>query len=223
MSEKHVLKVKALLLDMDNTLVDSTAIVERTWRSFAQRHGADPQRILRESHGRRTEETVARFAPAGVDLTAETRRIAAQEVSDVDGVIPIPGAPELLAQLPPNRWALVTSAGGELAARRMAAAGLAMPPVAITAEDVSEGKPAPEGYLAAARALDVPAAETVVLEDAEAGILAGRSAGATVVVVGSHRGPATEGLVRVPDLLGVRVDGVASPLFEVSFNAVETP
>ena len=196
--------VTATLFDMDGTLVDSTAVVERTWRCFADRHGLDPAVILRESHGRRTAETVRRFAPPGVDVAAETRRVVEGEVADTDGIVAVPGARELLADIGPGRWALVTSAGRELTQRRMVAAGLSLPEVVITADDVRAGKPSPEGYLAAAAALGVPVTSTVVFEDAEAGIRAALAAGARTVVVGEASGPATVGLNRVPDLRDVQ-------------------
>ncbi|MER6030366.1 HAD-IA family hydrolase [Streptomyces sp. NPDC001851] len=207
MTPYRTLTPHALLFDMDGTLVDSTVVVERTWRRFARRHGLDAERILATAHGRRTGETVARYAPAGVDVAAETARLVAEEVEDVEGVVAVPGAPELLAALPEDRWAVVTSAGRELTHRRMAAAGLPLPPLLISADDVREGKPSPEGYLAAAAALRVPAAATVVFEDAEAGLRAAVAAGATPVVVGAHRGPAAEGLLRVRDLREVTLTG----------------
>jgi HAD superfamily hydrolase (TIGR01509 family) len=198
--------VSVLLFDMDGTLVDSTAVVERTWRAFADRHGLHAEEILEVSHGRRTAETVARFAPAGVDVDAESRRIAAEEIEDTAGVVAVPGAGELLSALPGSRWALVTSAGRELAERRMAAAGLALPQVVISADDVLTGKPSPEGYLTAARRLGAGADTAVVFEDAEAGILAARAAGARTVVVGPVDAPVTAGLERVADLREVHVD-----------------
>ncbi|MEU5426477.1 HAD-IA family hydrolase [Streptomyces olivoreticuli] len=207
MTNRTALSAEALLFDMDGTLVDSTVVVERTWRRFAARHGLDGEEILATSHGRRTGETVARYAPPGADVAAETARLVAEEVEDVEGVVAVPGARELLAALPPERWALVTSAGRELAERRMAAAGLVLPPVVVTADDVGEGKPSPEGYLAAAAELGVSPAATIIFEDAEAGLLAAAAAGATTVVVGAHAGPATRGLVRAGDFRHVTVHG----------------
>ncbi|WP_424887175.1 HAD-IA family hydrolase [Streptomyces sp. XH2] len=204
MKTPHTFTVQALLFDMDGTLVDSTTAVARTWRRFARRHGLDAEEILRTSHGHRTAETVARHAPSGADVDAETAWLVAQDVADTTGVVAVPGAAELLATLPPDRWALVTSAGRELAARRMAAAGLTPPPVTVTADDVAAGKPDPEGYLTAARLLGVPAAGTVVFEDAPAGLDAARAAGARPVVVGPYSGTAARGLSRVPDLRPVR-------------------
>lgn len=205
MTDATILTVDAVLFDMDGTLIDSSVVVERTWRAFASRHGLDPDKILATAHGRRTEETVARYLPEGIDVVAETRRIVAEEVADTAGVVAVPGAAELLASLPRRRWAMVTSAGRALARRRMAAAGLPFPPVVITAEDVLAGKPAPDGYLAAADALGVPAIVTVIFEDAEAGLRAAVASGATTVVVGRHHGPAAKGLVRIPDFSAVAV------------------
>ncbi|MBE3014679.1 HAD-IA family hydrolase [Microbispora sp. NEAU-D428] len=202
----------ALLFDMDGTLVDSTAVVERTWRSFATRHGLDLARILAVSHGRRTEETVAEFAPAGVDVEAEAARLSAQEVADTEGIIAVPGAATLLASLPEGSWALVTSAGRALAEARMGAAGLPVPSVVISAEDVTAGKPSPEGYLAAAGRLAAAPEHTVVFEDAEAGLLAARASGARTVVVGACAAPVTEGLDRVADLRAVWVECAAGRL-----------
>ncbi|MCX2729098.1 HAD-IA family hydrolase [Saccharopolyspora sp. NFXS83] len=196
---------RALLFDMDGTLVDSTAVIERTWRCFADRHGLDVADILADSHGRRSEETIARHLPAGADLAAEVALVDEQEMRDLDGVVAVPGAAELLGELPAGRWALVTSAGAELAARRMSAVGLPMPDVVVTAEDVRLGKPAPEGYRKAAAALGVLPEQTVIFEDAEAGIAAALAAGGRTVVLGTHEGPVTSGLARIRDFRGVRV------------------
>jgi sugar-phosphatase len=195
----------ALLFDMDGTLVDSTAVVERTWRSFADRHGLEPATILAVSHGRRTVETVAEFAPPDVDVDAEAARLTGQEVADTDGIIEVRGASALLGSLPSGSWAVVTSAGRELALARMTAAGVPVPDILISAEDVTDGKPSPEGYLLAAARLGVAAEQTVVFEDAEAGVLAARASGARTVVVGACATPATAGLARVEDFREIRV------------------
>lgn len=177
------LRVHALLLDMDGTLVNSIAVVERTWSRFAQRHGLDVDQVLAACHGRRTSETVAEFAPPGVSVAEETARIDAEELADIDGIVEVDGAARLLASLPADRWAVVTSADRNLATRRMAAAGLPLPPVMITAEDVNNGKPAPDGYLAAGRALGVAPADCLIFEDAPAGLRAAHASGGQVVAV----------------------------------------
>ncbi|QCW79470.1 TIM barrel protein [Streptomyces sp. S6] len=138
-----VLTAQTLLFDMDGTLVDSTEAVARTWSRFARRHGLDAGRILASAHGQRTAETVAAHAPPGTDVEAETAWLVGQDLADTGGTVAVPGAAELLAALPPHRWALVTSAGQELAVRRMAAAGLPLPDVLISADDVREASRRP--------------------------------------------------------------------------------
>lgn len=110
-------------------------------------------------------------------------RIDAEELADIDGIVEVAGADRLLVSLPADRWAVVTSADRTLATRRMAAAGLPLPPVMITAEDVVNGKPAPDGYLAAARALGVAAEDCLIFEDAPAGTRAARASGGQVIAV----------------------------------------
>jgi len=180
----------AILLDMDGTLVDSTAVVERTWRDWAARMGLDPEPILQAAHGVPTFETVRRFAPQGVDIHREAEALVASEVADVDGIVAVDGAPAFLAALPVDRWAVVTSASRALADRRMQAAGIAPPPVFVTADEIAAGKPDPEGYLVAAERLGVKAADCLVVEDSPAGIRAGEAAGAAVLVItATHRHP----------------------------------
>ena len=199
------LSAEAFLFDMDGTLVDSTKVVERTWRRFAERHRIDVEPILAVAHGRPARDTVAAFAVEGMDVDAETERLQSEEVDDVEGITEIPGAADLLASLDPDRWAVVTSAGTELALRRLESVGLPPPRVLVSADDVTVGKPDPEGYRKAAERLGVDPVAGIVFEDAEVGLLAARACGATPVVVGDHVGPAAEGLLRVPDLRSVRV------------------
>ncbi|KMS78686.1 hypothetical protein ACH49_14700 [Streptomyces leeuwenhoekii] len=207
-----VVTAQALLFDMDGTLVDSSAAVERTWRRFSARHGLDPAVVLAGAHGQRTAETVAEHAPPGTDVAAETAWLVAQDLADTRGTVALPGAAELLAQLPGDRWALVTSAGRELAERRMAAAGLPLPEVVVTADDVRRGKPDPEGYLRAAARLGVDPRATVVFEDAELGLRAGRAAGGWTVVVGPHGGDAAVGRPRITDYRDVACVGTGDAL-----------
>ena len=175
--------VDAMLLDMDGTLVDSTALVVRLWRSWAARHGVDPEAVLAVSHGRRGDDVLAEFAPPGVDQVAELKWLAARELAERDGIVAVPGAAALLAALPPRRVAVVTSATRELTAVRMEAAGLPVPRILVGADDVTRGKPDPEGYQRAARLLGVDPARCAVVEDAPAGLEAGRAAGARVIAV----------------------------------------
>jgi mannitol-1-/sugar-/sorbitol-6-phosphatase len=177
-----VLHGRAILFDIDGTLVDSTPVVERSWCTWAREYDVDADEVLRVCHGRRTEDTVAEFVGPRY-RTAAVARVQALELMDFEGVVALPGAHELLGALPSRRWAAVTSGERSLMTARLAAAQLHVPDVLICAEDVYTGKPSPEGYLRAAAALGFEAAECVVVEDAPAGISAGRAAGARVLAV----------------------------------------
>ena len=200
--------VDAVLLDMDGTLVDSTAVVVRLWRTWAARHGVDAEALLAVSHGRRGDEVVAQFAPPGLDREAELAWLAARELVERDDIVAVPGAAALLAALPPDRIAVVTSATRELTAVRMRAAALPLPRVLVGADDVVHGKPDPEGYQRAARLLGVDPARCLVVEDAPAGLEAGRAAGARVIAVAttlSH--DALDSWDWIPDLASLRIGG----------------
>ncbi|MBS1858460.1 MAG: HAD-IA family hydrolase [Acidobacteria bacterium] len=175
----------AILFDMDGTLVDSTAPVERQWRLWAERRGLDAERVLAVAHGRRTIETMRDVAPHLNIPDEEAVGFDEAEGLDAAGVVPVAGAAPLLAALPRERWAVVTSAGDWLARMRFAQSGLPLPDVLVTGEDVREGKPHPGGYLLAARRLGVPGERCLVIEDTPAGIGAGLSAGMRVLAIGN--------------------------------------
>lgn len=197
---------RALLLDMDGTLVDSAALVERIWTGLAVRFGHDPEELMRRIHGVRAADSIARFAPAGSDVPALLAELDRLELDGSPDTVEIPGARDFVAALPAASHALVTSAGPALARARLAGAGIRVPDVLVSADDVTAGKPDPSGYLLAARRLGVDPADAVVYEDAEAGIRAGLAAGMRVVVVGDHESDATVGLPRVRDHRGTTVE-----------------
>lgn len=173
----------AFLFDMDGTLLDSIPSAIRAWTNWSARHGIDTAELLRVMHGVRAVETIARFATPRMDIAAEYAALTRAEIEDVADVIEIPGAATFLSHLPADRWAIVTSAPRALAEARLAAAGLTAPPVLVTAEDVSAGKPAPDCFLAAAAKLGVAASDCLVWEDAPAGVAAAQAAGADVLVI----------------------------------------
>ncbi|MFO1049927.1 MAG: HAD-IA family hydrolase [Geminicoccaceae bacterium] len=182
-STLHGRSFAALLFDMDGTIVNSIAAAERVWIAWAERHGLDLDAFMPTIHGVRGIETITRLALPGIDPAAEAEAILEAEMADVDGVEPIYGAARFLASLPPDRWAIVTSSPRRLALRRLAAAGLTVPAVLVTAEDVERGKPAPDCFLLAAERLGQNIEDCLVFEDAPAGIAAAEAAGAAVAVV----------------------------------------
>ncbi|MFJ2953707.1 HAD-IA family hydrolase [Streptomyces sp. NBC_00669] len=199
-------RARALLLDMDGTLVNSDAVVERCWRRWAERKGLDPVHVLSVVHGRQGHATMAVLLPDRpvAENLAENAELLAEETADTDGVVPVPGAPAFLAALQGHPHALVTSASIGLAQTRMDAAGLPMPAVRVTAECVSASKPDPEGFLKGAAELGFAPEECLVFEDAEVGIAAARAAGMRVVGVGP-RAAAHQPSAHAPSLEHVSV------------------
>lgn len=171
-----------LLFDLDGVLVDSTPAVARVWTKWALAHGFDPEDTVRKAHGRPSVATIRDLLPDG-DAEMENQVVLRGEIEDTEGVVPLPGARELLNSLPLERWALVTSCARPLAEVRLRTAGLPVPTRMITCEDVRIGKPDPEPYQKGADLLGVPASKCVVFEDAPAGIRAGKAAGALVIAL----------------------------------------
>lgn len=171
---------EALLVDLDGTLVDSAAPVERVWTAFAARHGLDPAAVQRYAHGRPSRETVRALAPDS-DLDAEAAAVENAEVADTDGVRALPGATALLAG--GRTLAIVTSCSTRLAMARLRAARLTIPRVLVSSDGLERGKPDPACFVIAAQKLGVDPDRCVVIEDAPAGIRAGRDAGAKVIAL----------------------------------------
>ncbi|MFC7906148.1 HAD family hydrolase [Streptomyces nigra] len=214
-----VLTARALLLDMDGTLVNSDAVVERIWRRWADRHGLDGDEVMKVVHGRQGHASMALLLPnRPVEQNhADNARMLAEETADMDGVVPVPGAPEFLASLRGLPHALVTSADVALSTARMAAAGLPLPDVRVTAESVGASKPDPEGFLKGAAELGVDPADCIVFEDSGAGIQAGRAAGMRVVGIGPRAG-LHEPDVLVEDLRRVRVEDAGGGTIRLVVN-----
>jgi len=169
-----------MLFDMDGVLINSTPAVARVWRRWAIEHGFNPEEVVARAHGRPSLTTVREYLP-NADHEAENREVERREIEDLAGVVPLPGAADLLAGLPLARWVIVTSSTRPLAEVRLRAAGLPQPRNLITASDVTHGKPHPEPYQKAATLLGFPASECVVCEDVPAGIRSGKDAGARVI------------------------------------------
>ncbi len=174
------IRCSALLFDLDGVLIDSTPAVKRVWHRWAVEHGFDPEAVVQMAHGRPSRATIRELLPNS-DIDRENREVERREMEDLDGVVLLPGARKLLSALTPERWTIATSCTRPLAEVRLRAAGLPIPSTIVTSSDVKNGKPDPEPYLKAAAKLGFSASDCIVLEDAPAGVRAGKAAGARVI------------------------------------------
>jgi mannitol-1-/sugar-/sorbitol-6-phosphatase len=173
-------RTKGLLFDMDGVLISSLGSVERSWQTWAERHGLDVTQTIKTAHGMRAIETVRTLMPHA-DHEAELKVIEDLEVGDNDGLEVLEGVTSILQLLPEKYWTIVTSATERLARSRLAFAGVPVPKRIITADLVSHGKPHPEPYLKGAKILGLAPADCIVIEDSSSGARAGHAAGCKVL------------------------------------------
>lgn len=207
MTVDATLTARALLLDMDGTLVNSDAVVEALWRGWADTHGLDVDEVLAVAHGRQGWATMAALLPDRPEAVnrEDNARMLEQEKTIVEGVVPVAGAAAFMAAIADLPHALVTSADHALAETRMTAAALPLPELRITAESVAASKPDPEGFLKGAAELGFRPEDCLVFEDSDAGIAAAKSAGMRVIGVGP-RAAAFTPTAHVEDLTRIRVE-----------------
>ncbi|MBN1219225.1 MAG: HAD family hydrolase [Anaerolineae bacterium] len=195
------LECDAILFDLDGVLIDSTNCIVRHWQEWAAANGIDLAEIMRVMHGRPTVETMRLVAPH-LPVETEARLFEAAEVLDTDGVKKIEGAARLLNSLPPDAWSIVTSGTRNVATTRIRHAGLPLPTILITANDVTQGKPSPEPCLLAAKRLGLAPDRCVVIEDSPAGISAAHAAGMQVIAIAStHAGYELNGAEAIAERL----------------------
>jgi sugar-phosphatase len=175
-----MIETQALLFDLDGVLINSVPAVVRAWTRWAQTNGLDPHKVLHGIHGRPSIASIRELLP-DADHVAENRILEQAEIDDIEGIVPLPGVRELLAALPAERWAIVTSCTRRLALVRLRAAGLPLPGTLVTATDIEQGKPHPEPYQKGAAGLGFVPQQCIVFEDALAGIASGKAAGARVI------------------------------------------
>jgi sugar-phosphatase len=175
-------QTRGLLFDLDGVLVDSTPAVARCWSRWAVQFGFNADEVVRQAHGRPSIVTLRELMPDG-DYDEENRKMEQWEIEDTDGVVPLPGVMDLLRALPADQWAIVTSCTRPLAEVRIRVAGLPWPKKLVTSGDVKRFKPDPDPYLRGAELLGLTPGECVVVEDAPAGIRAGRAAGSRVLAL----------------------------------------
>jgi sugar-phosphatase len=171
---------------MDGVLISSIGSVVRCWRQWARIYdipGADTYDV---PHGMRAIEIVKTLRP-DIDPEEGLRVIEDLEMEDMDDLKVLPGVKKLLEGLPPERWAIVTSATKRLLLGRLAMAGLPVPTRLISGDMVERGKPDPEPYRRGAALLGLESQECVVVEDAPSGVGAGLAAGCRVLgTLGTH-------------------------------------
>ncbi|MGB3763779.1 MAG: HAD-IA family hydrolase [Ornithinimicrobium sp.] len=170
----------AVLFDNDGTLTDSTAAVLRSWTTWAHEHDLPPEALL-GFHGFPAASIIARVLP-DADQDVALARIAELEEADTDGVVALPGAEQALMDVR-ARGAIVTSATRQLATVRLDAAGLQIPEIMVTVDDITHGKPDPEPYLLAAQRLGVAPADCLVVEDAPSGLTSAKAAGCATLAL----------------------------------------
>jgi sugar-phosphatase len=194
----------AFLFDMDGTLITSIESANRAWTEWSHMRGFDPAHVISIMHGVRTVETMKRLGVSHPE--AEAAWITTREITDTDGVEPIAGVAAFLAGIPEDRWAIVTSASRKLAEARLAWAGIAIPRVLVTSEDVDRGKPDPACFLLGAQRLNVDPAECLVFEDTVAGLTAADAAGAAgLAITASHSHPIGTAHPAIRDYRGLAV------------------
>lgn len=211
----------AFLFDMDGTLITSIDSANRAWTSWALMRGFDPAYVISIMHGVRTVETMRRL---GVDdPVAEAAWITHQEIEDTEGVEPIPGVFDFLASIPAGRWAIVTSASRALAEARLARAGIAIPSVLVTSDDVERGKPDPTCFRLGAERLGVDVSRCLVFEDTAAGLSAADASGAAgLAITFTHRHPIGTGHPAIHDYRGLKVMSGTDRLRIVTASAAGT-
>ena len=204
---------RGLLFDLDGVLVDSTPAISRVWTKWAAKHGFVAEEVVRQAHGRPSIATIRDLLP-DADHEAENRDVERGEIEDVGDVIPLPGAVELLQTLPQDSWAIATSCTRKLAEVRIRAAGLPLPKYLVTSTDIQHGKPHPEPYIKAAKLLGLAPADSIVIEDAPAGIRSGKAAGTRVLAL---RTTALDG-----ELLDSGADWIVNDLASLRLNSSDS-
>jgi sugar-phosphatase len=212
-SEVVEVQTQGLLFDMDGVLISSIASANRCWRRWAAHYGVPQADDYAIPHGVRAVDIMKGLKP-DVNVAEGLRLIEDYEIADVADLKVLPGVKALLESLPPERWAIVTSATMRLLLGRLHAAELPVPDRIISGDMVVRGKPDPEPYRRGAELLGYAAADCVVVEDAPSGIGAGRGAGCRVLgVLGTHS---------EAELRTARVDWMVASMEDVRVGASQS-
>lgn len=205
--------VQAVLFDLDGVLVDSSRSVELVWREWGKLRNRSPEPFIALAHGRRTSETIRLVGPE-LDARAEAAVLDRMEEECTEGLVAGPGAMSLVRAIPLGRWGVVTSGHRPVATLRLTSVGIPVPPVLVTGDQVTNGKPDPEPYLAGLKGMALDADQCLVIEDAPPGIVSAKAAGLRVIALTTtHRAEALrEADIVVEDLTRVSIRVVAGGL-----------
>lgn len=196
-------EARAVLWDLDGTLVDSE---EFHWQAWVETMAAQGLSITREqflaTFGQRNDSFVPSWLGAGatpdrVRRVGEEKEARYRELVLSHGLAPLPGAAEWVARLRAEGWAqaIASSAPRRNVEAMLDALGFNAFSAIVAAEDVRAGKPDPEVFLVAAARLGVAPERCIVVEDAAAGIEAARRAGMRSIGVQRGAAPLDAGLV----------------------------
>jgi mannitol-1-/sugar-/sorbitol-6-phosphatase len=184
--------VRAVLFDLDGTLVDSETHTDEAIRAIVARHGlADFALPHSETRGR-TWAHVADVIRARTGIDREAAALADELLEywndAVTDVKPVPGAPEAVRAAAACNLKLGVVSGSPRSVidtflDKLAVSDCVDPRARIGGDAVRNSKPDPEGYLLGARAFDIDPADALVFEDSQAGLLAARNAGMRSVFV----------------------------------------
>ena len=181
-------RCRALLFDLDGTLIDSLPAVDRAGGAWATKHGFDTEWVLGQIHGRRSIDSIRDLRP-DLDAEAEDAWLRGMESTDTEGVTALPGAAAFVTGLGDARFAYVTSGTSDVATARLRAVGYPVPEASVYGEDIQNGKPAPDPYLEGARRLGVDPADCLVFEDTPAGVASAKAAGMRCVGIATWKKP----------------------------------
>jgi mannitol-1-/sugar-/sorbitol-6-phosphatase len=211
-----MVQCRALLFDLDGVLVDSLPVVARVLRAWAASRGGglDADLLIKTSQGRRTSEMLRAVAP-WLDIPHEVEILDDLEERETESMHAMAGAKQLLDRLTPGQWAIVTSGSRRLSTSRLKNAGLPIPPVFVTGDQVERGKPDPECYLLAASLLGVAPADALVLEDAPIGIAAAKAAGIRAIGVAPNGVTLADAVLTVPAPSGLRLEQLPGGWIEI--------